>query len=187
MLIKKRRTVRAVERATIAMQKATVLLEEMKVELELRANNKKMAKYKVLEDFVMNGKEYLEGSIVELDYAQAHLKSIQPMIEEVTNFPSSSEEKAPEPAQEKAKVTVDDLSDFKEPEGQLPGNQPGDPTTSSTEETVPTVVDDVKAAEEELGVPTEIPEGDAPVTFEKFTPGKQEPKKKGTAAPTSGD
>lgn len=40
-----------------------------------------MAKYKVLKEFVLNGKQLNVGDIVDLDYVKANLKSIQGNIE----------------------------------------------------------------------------------------------------------
>lgn len=40
-----------------------------------------MKKYKVLKDFVLNGVKHKLGSIIELDYKNAHLSSIQDCIE----------------------------------------------------------------------------------------------------------
>src|SRR3990167_451961 len=42
-----------------------------------------MAKYKVLESFVLNGIEQQKDAIIELDYQKANLKSIQKNIEKI--------------------------------------------------------------------------------------------------------
>src|SRR3990172_7103335 len=42
-----------------------------------------MAKYKILEEFVLNGVAQKVGEVVELDYGKANLKSIQGKIEKV--------------------------------------------------------------------------------------------------------
>lgn len=52
-----------------------------------------MAKYKILEEFVLNGVTMKVDDIVDLDYQRANLKSIQGMIEKVpdnTVAPDSS-------------------------------------------------------------------------------------------------
>ena len=40
-----------------------------------------MAKYKILEEFVLNGVAQKVGEVVELDYGKANLKSIKGKIE----------------------------------------------------------------------------------------------------------
>ena len=48
-----------------------------------------MAKYKVLEDFVLNGIPQVKDSIIELDQKMSSLKSIQANIEKVVENPDA--------------------------------------------------------------------------------------------------
>lgn len=57
----------------------------------LKDNSKDMKKFKVIEDFVMNGKEYKKDDVVSLDYQQYTLKSIKDKIIELEGHSNPKE------------------------------------------------------------------------------------------------
>lgn len=143
-----------------------------------------MKKYKVLEEFVLNGVVCKAGSLVDLDYVQANLNSLKGKIELYDGSPlpaNDSKETPKDEPKEEPKVPEFPVN----PEGVEPGSEPNKPDEQETgvmgsptgvdnnevsspetpEKTPESELDNADAPVEpknDVGEPSAIPEGSVP-------------------------